>query len=137
MREAKGRVLLDTDVVIDFFTGREPMASEVARLLADRRACLSAVSGFELRAGVVGAKRLAAIATFLAAVEIIPVGAPEAERASSLYTASKIQGRTIGNADLLIAGTALEHGWPLLTRNVEHFGRVEGLRLALSLPSEA
>jgi predicted nucleic acid-binding protein len=132
MREAKGRVLLDTDVVIDFFTGREPMASEVARLLAERRACLSAVSAFELRAGIVGAKRLAAIATLLAAVEVIPFDGPEAERAAAFYTALKAEGRLIGNADLLIAATAVEHGWPLLTRNVEHFGRVPGLALTCS-----
>jgi predicted nucleic acid-binding protein len=36
----------------------------------------------------------------------------------------------IAIADGLIAATALVHGVALLTRNVRHFERVDGLRLA-------
>jgi predicted nucleic acid-binding protein len=35
----------------------------------------------------------------------------------------------IGLADILSAGICLSNNLPLLTRNVEHFNRVEGLRL--------
>jgi predicted nucleic acid-binding protein len=40
------------------------------------------------------------------------------------------QGRTISMADSLIAGIVLAHGGLLLTRNLGHFERVEGLALA-------
>ena len=38
-------------------------------------------------------------------------------------------GFTIGDLDLLIAATCLQHGLTLLTNNRRHFEMVEGLRL--------
>ena len=38
-------------------------------------------------------------------------------------------GRMIGDFDLLIASTCLCHDLTLLTNNVRHFNRIEGLRL--------
>jgi tRNA(fMet)-specific endonuclease VapC len=40
-------------------------------------------------------------------------------------------------ADSLIAGIALEHDLPLLTRNRKHFSRVPGLKLVEIARSEA
>lgn len=38
------------------------------------------------------------------------------------------QGKTIGNSDLLIGAHALAAGATLVTNNLAHFGRIEGLR---------
>ena len=38
-------------------------------------------------------------------------------------------GRSIGDIDTLVAGQALARGWTVVTGNVSHFGRVEGLSL--------
>ncbi len=38
-------------------------------------------------------------------------------------------GNLIGPNDLWIAATCMEHGWPLLTRNVREFVRVPGLEI--------
>jgi tRNA(fMet)-specific endonuclease VapC len=39
------------------------------------------------------------------------------------------EGRDIGFADCLQAGICLDWDLPFATRNTEHFGRVDGLRL--------
>ena len=39
-------------------------------------------------------------------------------------------GRTIGDFDLLIGATALQHGLTLLTNNRRHFEVIQGLRLS-------
>lgn len=46
-----------------------------------------------------------------------------------LYRYLRRRGSLIGTNDLWIAATALVHGMPLVTRNVEHFERVPGLEL--------
>jgi tRNA(fMet)-specific endonuclease VapC len=40
------------------------------------------------------------------------------------------RGALIGDADILIAATALVEGLVLLTNNERHFGRVAGLQIA-------
>jgi tRNA(fMet)-specific endonuclease VapC len=41
----------------------------------------------------------------------------------------KIKGETIDDIDLLIAGIAIENEMTLVTNNVNHFGRIIGLKL--------
>ena len=46
---------------------------------------------------------------------------------AKIFAHLRARGRMIGPNDLWIAASALEHGCPLLTRNVEEFRHVEGL----------
>ncbi len=66
--------------------------------------------------------------SLLASVDIMDVDL----EASILYAthARRLRegGRLIGSNDLWIACSALRHQVPLVTRNAEHFGRIEGLR---------
>lgn len=41
----------------------------------------------------------------------------------------RARGERVGDNDLWIAATCLAHGYPLVTRNSNHFGRVDGLRV--------
>jgi predicted nucleic acid-binding protein len=53
-----------------------------------------------------------------------------ADRAAAVRRSLDARGESIGMADSLIAGIALVHDAFLLTRNIHHFNRVLGLRLA-------
>ena len=46
---------------------------------------------------------------------------------AKIFATLRARGRRIGPNDLWIAASAVEHGCPLLTRNVEEFRHVEGL----------
>ena len=50
-------------------------------------------------------------------------------RAASLYGDLHRRGELIGDADILIAATCLEHQCELVTNNASHFARIEGLVL--------
>jgi predicted nucleic acid-binding protein len=52
------------------------------------------------------------------------------DTAAEVRRALEKAGEEIGMADSLIAGTVLRHGGALLTRNLRHFSRVDGLGLA-------
>jgi tRNA(fMet)-specific endonuclease VapC len=122
-------VFADADVIIDFFKGVEPMASRVERLIVERRLRLPSAVAFELRAGVVDPRRLAAIDRLVQAVHVIPFGLGEARLAAAQFTAQKGKGTLIGNTDLMIAATCLLAGAPLLTSKATHFERIDGLKL--------
>jgi len=125
-----GLIVADTDAVIDFFSGREPLASFVRSLIETGRLAVSAATVFELYAGIKGMKRLQELERFFDLIPVLPLGAAEGEIAGRLFTRLQSKGVTIGNQDLLIAATVIASGLPLLTRNIDHFGAIEGLKFA-------
>ncbi len=122
-------ILVDADVWIDFFSGVHPGAGAVERLLLEGRAGLSVVSLYELYCGAQRQDQVEQLETLQTTVEPIPLTAQAARRAAEQYRRLRREGRLIGNEDLLLAATALEMGAPIMTRNRQHFERVEGLEL--------
>jgi len=66
----------------------------------------------------------------LRGMRVYPLDARSAARAAALWRELEAAGRRIGDRDVLTAAIALSAGLPILARNVEHFRRVPGLRLA-------
>ena len=58
---------------------------------------------------------------------ILPFGLAEARIHARIWAGLTASGTLIGAHDLLIAATALAHGFDLLTDNVREFSRVPGL----------
>jgi predicted nucleic acid-binding protein len=52
------------------------------------------------------------------------------DRACDLWVIARQGGHPHGDADLIIAATALEHGRTLVTGNTSHFAWIPGLKLA-------
>ena len=117
-------ILVDSDVIIDFFAGAQPSANLLARLLVKHEALISSVSVFEILAGVTGKKRLRQIEELLSIVPVIDFDQLAAEKAAEIYTRLKKKGTLVGNQDIFLAAAASYAGVPVLTRNVEHFKRI-------------
>ena len=64
-----------------------------------------------------------------ASYNVYPVTADIAVRAGRLNSALRQNGTAIGIADVLIAATALEFNFSVLTHNVRHFSYVPGLQV--------
>ena len=120
-------VIADTDVVLDFFTDSPPYAQALADLIKEGRLAVTAITVFELYAGIIGAKRLKQIEVFCESVPVFSLGLLAAAYAGKIYTELKSKGMIIGNQDILIAGICLADGLPLLTRNRTHFAPINGL----------
>lgn len=121
-------IVADTDVLIDFLEGVEPVASRVADEI-EAGLSTTAVSRFELRAGAGSDKQEKAVSGLLDALLTLPLDSVAADRAAAVRLELERAGAGIGMADSLIAGIALTHAATLLTRNRRHFGRVPGLKL--------
>ncbi len=61
--------------------------------------------------------------------QLFPVTAATATTAARVWSDLVNAGIAIGAVDLLIAATALERDWTLMTLDMRHFGRVPGLRV--------
>ncbi|HPC84580.1 MAG TPA: type II toxin-antitoxin system VapC family toxin [Thermoanaerobaculaceae bacterium] len=124
-------IVADTDVLIDFLRGHEPMAGRIALELERGWIATTAVTRFELKAGARGGAQQALVDTLLAALPVMPLDGEAADRAAEVRRHLEQQGAPIGMADSLIAGIVIRHGRVLLTRNRRHFERVPGLALSV------
>ena len=85
---------------------------------------------FELWAGSKNPQQVAAVESLLAAVTVLPLDVSSARRAGEVRRDLERGGRTIGMADSLIAGIALNHEAILITRSRKHYDRVADLKLS-------
>jgi tRNA(fMet)-specific endonuclease VapC len=123
-----GRVLLDTNVVIAFFSG-ERAASQ--QFLAAEVFVSSTVLGelyYGARKSAHAAANLSRIEQFAAAVQVLNCDAATAQHYGRIRDRLRLKGRPIPENDIWIAAVALQHGLPLATRDV-HFNDVDGLRV--------
>jgi tRNA(fMet)-specific endonuclease VapC len=120
--------IADTDVLFDFLRGVGE-AERIVIELGTGRLCTTAITAFELWAGSKSPQQVAAVESLLAAVTVLPLDGSSARRAGEVRRDLERGGRTIGMADSLIAGIALDHEAILITRNRKHYDRVPGLKL--------
>lgn len=124
--------MLDTDTVIAFLRGETQAVQAFARHAAGEFV-ISAMTTAELLLGpklVRGSRRdevMAAVRAFLEAVEVLPFDNAAAEVFAECAAELRRGGRNIGDADLIIAATAMARGCTLVTHNQRHFARIETL----------
>jgi tRNA(fMet)-specific endonuclease VapC len=63
-------------------------------------------------------------------IEIIPVGLESTEIFGLLKAQLEFEGNRLDDFDLIIASCALSHNLTLVTNNIKHFQRIDGLKLA-------
>ena len=120
-------IVVDTDVVIDFFNGVFPGAEVMSKLISGQEVALTSISVFELYAGIEGKRRLSQIETLIQGVTILPLDVIEAVIAGKIYTQLKSKGQLVGTHDILIAATCVANRIPLYTKNVAHFSKIEDI----------
>jgi tRNA(fMet)-specific endonuclease VapC len=90
---------------------------------------LSVISVYEIEFGAFRAGRVSDIQTLQVSLNILPLTEPIVRRAAALEASLVRQNWQLGIKDTFIAATCLIHNLPLLTVNIRHFDRVEGLQL--------
>lgn len=126
---------LDTSVWIDLMRRRDPgvTACLSEATLSQVTMVVSTLVLHELESGLVAARsserRRVQLATLLAQASVADFSLEDSRSSGALRAKLRAAGTPIGEIDTLIAGQALARGWTVVTRNVRHFGRVEGLPL--------
>ncbi|MBX9616774.1 MAG: PIN domain-containing protein [Caulobacteraceae bacterium] len=123
----------DTSTLVEVLRARKPDVRQrfVEVVGGSDRKVASIVVLHELLSGTLAARNPARerekLEDILRAVEVVPLEATDAGSTASVFHDLRRTGRPIGDIDTLIAGQALARGWTVVTGNVRHFGRVEGL----------
>jgi tRNA(fMet)-specific endonuclease VapC len=126
-------VLLDTDI-LSAVLRRDPAVVARARdyLRIHHRFAFSIITRYEILRGLKArraTKQQAAFDRFCGANTILSLSDAIAVRAAEIYADLFQRGELIGDADILIAATAIVDGRRLVTNNERHFERIEGLNI--------
>ncbi len=113
-----GRLLIDTDVLIEYLRGRSEAVEYLEGLTSDLY--ISVISVAELFAGVKGDEEEESLKQLLLAFVVLPV-TEKIARLGGLYRRDYKPSHGTGLADALIAATAEENGADLVTFNRRHF----------------
>ena len=126
------RYLIDTDWIVDSLHGQR-QAEEKLLELAPQGLAVSHITYGELYQGAYyaqdAARSLRLLDEFMEGVELIPLSLEIMQRFAIIRGQLQQQGTPIGEMDLLIAATALQHDLTIVTRNRRHFERVPNLKL--------
>jgi len=120
-------ILLDTDVLVDFFRGHKKAVAFVNAHSA--RIILSSIVVAELYAGVKGDIEQAALDNFVSLFRVVPVDI-EIAKAGGLYKRDYGKSHGVGIADAILATTAEAEKAELKTLNTKHYPMLKGLRPA-------
>ena len=118
-------ILLDTDVLVDFFRGHSKAVAFVNSRSA--RIILSSIVVAELYAGVKGDAEQAALENFVSLFRVVPVTA-EIAKAGGLYKRDYGKSHGVGLADAILAATAEAENAELKTLKTRHYPMLKGLR---------
>jgi tRNA(fMet)-specific endonuclease VapC len=126
------RYLIDTDWVIDHLNQIEPVVARLKELRPQGLA-LSIITLAELYEGVYYSrdpgKSESALEAFLTDVTVLGIDEEISKRFGKERGRLRQEGKLIGDLDLLIGATALQHHLILLTNNRRHFELIEGLQM--------
>lgn len=125
--------LLDTDILSAVMRRQADAVSRARTYLAiHQRLTFSLITRYEILRGLHAKRATAQLAAFerlCDANTVLPLTDLIVTRAAKIYADLHRRGALIGDADILIAATALESDLIVVTNNTSHFDRITGLRL--------
>jgi hypothetical protein len=120
-------ILLDTDVLVDFFRGFDKAVAFVNKY--NDRIILSSIVIAELYAGVKGEAEQIALQNFISLFRIVPIDATIG-KAGGLYRRDYGKSHGVGLADAVLAATAEAENAELKTLNTKHYPMFKKLKPA-------
>ncbi len=124
--------LLDTDTVIYNLKDHAAVKKNLRRCFYDPIK-ISVITLMELYYGAYHSQKiesnLAKIKNIENSIEIIPLGKESVETFGKYKAKLEKAGVPLDDFDLILASCALAHNLVLVTNNVKHFQRIEGLKI--------
>ena len=130
---ARQSVVLDTDILSAIMRQRPTVISTAQAYLREHdRFHFSIITQYEILRGLKakGATRqIATFENFCSRNTILPLSKEVIPKAAEIYADLRKRGELIGDADILIAATAIVNKLGIVTNNEKHFQKIAGLHV--------
>lgn len=125
------QVLIDTDIISYFLKGNENVFLRFQEYLKEfDRINISIITYYEIVSGLTfknAEKQLQIFEEFCSTARIINLSKDSIKVAADIYANQRKKGEAVDDIDILIAGIAICNDLVLVTNNIKHFGKIEGL----------
>jgi predicted nucleic acid-binding protein len=127
-------ICVDTDILIDHLRNHKEAVEEVERLeTAGFRLSTTVINSFELYYGANKTKKrennVRSVDKLLERLIILQMTKDASKLAGEIIADLEKEGKIIEFRDALIAGIVVTDNVTFFTRNIEHFGRIKGIKL--------
>jgi predicted nucleic acid-binding protein len=126
------RCTLDTNIITAFLRKDLTVVKTVSDYLEFfDRLTINIISYYEILRGLKdlgNEQKLRRFEEFIQENELVSIRKETIEKAAEIYAYLKREGNLIEDADILMASIAIVEDLVLITNNISHFRRVEGLR---------
>jgi tRNA(fMet)-specific endonuclease VapC len=124
--------ILDTDILVSILRGKKD-AEDILDYLNGEDIAISAITAFELYYGAFKSERMSEnireVDGLLSSYPIINFDKNASKEAGKIYTKLENAGKDIGIRDVIIGAICRANDASLITRNVKHYSRIEGLKI--------
>lgn len=123
---------LDTDILIEYFRGNEKIKDRIKSLSNDDSIGLTWLSFYEFFKGIYLSGKLEEekfLQRLFDTCQLLESSYESAKAGGEIYAFLKKKGQLINDADILIASIVKTHDATLVTNNIFHFSRIEGLKI--------
>jgi tRNA(fMet)-specific endonuclease VapC len=125
--------LIDTDILSMFLKGNTKVTENFKNYLkAYNNINFSIITHYEILSGLKhkdAHKQLSTFLKFASISNILPLTTQSSENSAIIYADLCKKGTPVDDIDLLIAGIAIENNLIVITNNISHFERIEGLEV--------
>ncbi len=126
--------LIDTDWIIDFLKGKEEVVEHLTSIVEEGLA-ISIISLAELYEGIYASDnpkgQIRGLQDFLTGVTILGIDNEIAKIFGKQRAMLRKKGKLLDNFDILIAATCIYYDLKLITNNISHFDRIDGLTIEM------
>lgn len=127
------QLILDTDILSSLMRGNQQVVAKARAYLTQHgQLTFSIITQYEILRGLKAkdAKRqLGDFERFCARNRVLTLTDDVISKAADTYADLYKRGELIGDADILIAASALANGFGVVTNNERHFTRIAGLHM--------
>ena len=126
-------IFLDTNIISYYFNAHEGIKERLLEKIDNNETiCTTVINVYEIQKGLKwrnNKKRESQLRDFLEDVVVFTIDDDVINIASDIYAKLKKSGKTIGDADILIAAIVIKNNGILVTNNTKHYEDIEQLKL--------
>ena len=122
-------MVIDTSIFIEFLRAKAKKSTVLYRLAEEDFLCTTSITIFELLMGATDLNKKKDIEILTKDLIILPFTDQSAIDAGNIFHNLRRNNKLIEFRDIFIASICISNDLPLVTTNLKHFERIEGLKL--------